>query len=213
MASINPENLYGDRLFTSLERNDPAAGMLLLAAPGMLSPEFARSVIFLIEHDEHGTLGVDLTQRSQTPVHNVLEPWASLMAKPPVLYVGGPVNQTQPICIGVVRNGATLPQETDSITGAPLMERIAHRFALVNLGAEPEDVRDRIDGARIFAGYAGWDPGQLEEELDRGDWYVAPALPSDVLAPAAADIWGDCMRRQPWPLPLYGTYPVDVRDN
>ena len=135
MASINPENLYGDRLFTSLERNDPAAGMLLLAAPGMLSPEFSRSVIFLIEHDEHGTLGVDLTQRSQTPVHNVLEPWAPLMAKPPVLYVGGPVNQTQPICIGVVRNGATLPEETDSITGAPLMERIAHRFALVNLGA------------------------------------------------------------------------------
>lgn len=213
MAPINPENLYGDRLFSSLERNEPAAGMLLLAAPGMPSPEFARSVIFLIEHDEHGTLGVDLTQRSQTPVHNVLEPWAPLMTSPPVLYIGGPVNQTQPVCVGVVRNGATLRDAPDAATGAPVMERIAHRFALVNLGVEPGQVRDCIDGARIFAGYAGWDPGQLDDELDRGDWYVAPALPSDVLAPAAADIWGDCMRRQSWPLPLYGTYPVDVRDN
>lgn len=213
MPSLNPENLYGDRLFSSLERNDPAAGMLLLAAPGTASPGFARSVIFIIEHDDTGTLGVDLTKRSQTPVHNVLEPWAPLMADPPVLYMGGPVNQTQPICIGVVRNGATLPEKTDGITGAPFMERIAHRFALVNLGVEPEEIAPSIDGARIFAGYAGWDPGQLDEELDRGDWYVAPALPSDVLAPAAADVWGDCMRRQPWPLPLYGTYPVDVRDN
>ncbi|MFH6876289.1 YqgE/AlgH family protein [Corynebacterium amycolatum] len=110
MASINPENLYGDRLFTSLERNDPAAGMLLLAAPGMLSPEFARSVIFLIEHDEHGTLGVDLTQRSQTPVHNVLEPWASLMAKPPVLYVGGPVKPRHPKRLDQIT--ATRPEKT-----------------------------------------------------------------------------------------------------
>lgn len=211
--ALNPENLYGDRLFSSLERGTPAAGMLLLAAPGMASPEFARSVIFLVEHDEHGTLGVDLTQRSQTPVHNVLEPWAPLMSKPPVLYIGGPLNQNQPICVGVVRGGAELPEGTDDVTGAPFMERIAHRFALINLGIEPELVKGSLDGARIFARYAGWEPGQLDEEIDRGDWYVAPALPSDVLAPAAADIWGDCLRRQPWPLPLYGTYPVDVRDN
>ena len=101
----------------------------------------------------------------------------------------------------------------DDATGAPLLEKIAHRFALVNLGVEPSEVGEHLDGARLFAGYAGWSPGQLHDEIERGDWYVAPALPSDVLAPGAADVWGDVMRRQPWPLPLYSTYPVDVRDN
>lgn len=213
MAEINPEPLFGDRLFNSLERNDPAAGMLLVAAPGTVVPEFARRVIFIIEHDEHGTLGVDLTNRSQTPVHNVLEPWTPLMSKPQVLYIGGPVNPSQPICLGVVRNGVTLPTAVDEEHGAPYIEKLAHRFALVNLGVEPKEIQPYLDGARIFAGYAGWDPGQLHDEIERGDWYVAPALASDVLAPAAADVWGDVMRRQPWPLPLYGTYPVDVRDN
>lgn len=213
MADIDPQSLFGDRLFNSLERNDPAAGTLLVAAPGMMAQEFARSVIFLIEHDEHGTLGVDLTTRSQTPVHNVLEPWTPLMAKPPVVYIGGPLAQTQPICVGVTRNGVTMPDTRDELTGAPYIEHIAHRFALVNLGVEPTEVHPYIEGARIFVGYAGWEPGQLEAEIERGDWYVAPALASDVLAPPAADVWGDVMRRQPWPLPLYGTYPIDVRDN
>lgn len=213
MDAFNPENLYGDRLFTSLERNQPGPGSLLIAAPGMEAPEFARSVIFLIEHDEHGTLGVDLTNRSQTPVHNVLEEWAPLMSKPPVLYIGGPVNQTQPICVGVVRVGQEIAQGIDAVSGAPYMEVIAHRFALINLGVDPSEITEHIEGARLFAGYAGWEPGQLHEEIERGDWYVAPALSSDVLAPPAADVWGDCLRRQPWPLPLYATYPVDVRDN
>lgn len=64
MAPVNPENPCGDRPFTSLERGDPAAGMLLPIAPDILSPEFVRSVAFLIEHDEHGALGVDLARRS-----------------------------------------------------------------------------------------------------------------------------------------------------
>ena len=59
---------------------------------------------------------------------------------------------------------------------------------------------------RVFVGYTGWSPGQLQGELDRGDWYVAPSLPSDLLAPARVDVWGEVLRRQDMPLPLYATY-------
>lgn len=213
MGGVDKDNLFGDRLFNCLERNDPAAGMLLVAAPGMASPEFVRSVVFIIEHDAHGTLGVDLTTRSQTAVHNVLEPWAGLMTSPEVVYVGGPVNPTQPVCVGVTKTGVEVPEKLDPVSGAPYLQPLAHRFAMVNLGVEPTDVEEYLAGARLFAGYAGWGPGQLHDEIERGDWYVAPALPSDVLAPARTDVWGDVMRRQPWPLPLYSTFPVDVRDN
>ena len=64
-------------------------------------------------------------------------------------------------------------------------------------------------GMRVFVGYTGWAPGQLQSELDRGDWYVAPSLPSDLLAPARVDVWGTVLRRQEMPLPLYATYLND----
>lgn len=216
MSDMNPRDndLFGDRLFTSLEKTDPAAGMLLVAAPGMGSPEFARTVVFIVEHDEGGTLGVDLTTRSETPVHNVLEPWAAMMSTPPVVYVGGPVNQTQPICLGVTAVGAEISEDPNPLAdGEPLFQKLANRFAIVNISVEPEHFDGLLSGARLFAGYAGWEPGQLQDEIDRGDWYVAPALPSDVLAKGGADVWGDVMRRQPWPLPLYATYPADPREN
>ncbi|MBV7294329.1 YqgE/AlgH family protein [Corynebacterium sp. TAE3-ERU12] len=206
--------MSGERLFDNLERITPEAGMLLVAAPNMRSGEFARSVIFIIEHDEAGTLGVDLTTRSETPVHNVLPEWADMMVKPPVVYVGGPVNQTQPICLGVVANGAELPtMPVAELGGAPLMQPLASRFAIINLAAEPEQLSGLFTGARLFAGYAGWGAGQLDDEIQAGDWFVAPALPSDLLAPALADVWGDVMRRQDWPLPLYATFPSNTADN
>lgn len=72
---------------------------------------------------------------------------------------------------------------------------------------------DDLESMRIFAGYAGWEAGQLEEEIRRGDWFVTPALPSDVVAPGGADLWGDVMRRQAMPLPLFATFPADLDDN
>ena len=83
----------------------------------------------------------------------------------------------------------------------------------MDLRAEPEEIAELVDGARFFAGYAEWGPGQLSEEIDRGDWYVAPALAQDVLTSGAADLWGDVMKRQPMPLPLYSTYPANINDN
>ena len=80
--------MYADRLFNALERNEPAPGMLLVAAPGMLSPEFARSVILLVECSDALTLGVDLTKRSEVAVFNVLPDWMPVVAKPQALYIG-----------------------------------------------------------------------------------------------------------------------------
>ena len=67
--------MFADRLFNALERNDPAPGQLLISAPGMLSPEFARSVILIIEHNDMMTFGVDLTKRSEVAIFNVLPEW------------------------------------------------------------------------------------------------------------------------------------------
>lgn len=201
-----PEYFYADRLFNALEREDPAPGMLLVAAPGMLSPEFARTVVLILERDVDGTVGVVLNRRSELAVANVMPDWAEMISSPQAVYVGGPVMPQVAVAVGVTKNGV-------DIASRPHFTRLANKLVHVDLGVSPEEIADDMEGLRVFAGYAGWDTGQLEEEIHRGDWYVTPALPTDVIAPGAADLWGDVMRRQPMPLPLFATFPADIEDN
>ena len=200
-----PEYFYADRLFNALERVDPEPGMLLVSAPGMFSPEFTRTVVLVLEHDADHTLGVVLNRRSEVAVANVMDAgWAELAAKPQAVHIGGPVGAESAVGLGVTAAGA--PEN-------PYLNRLANRLVLVDLNASPLEVGDSLDGIRIFAGYAEWAPGQLDDEILRGDWFVTPALPSDVVAPAGADLWGDVMRRQAMPLPLFATFPAHLEDN
>ncbi|UIZ92139.1 YqgE/AlgH family protein [Corynebacterium sp. CNCTC7651] len=201
-----PEYFYADRLFNALEREEPAPGMLLLAAPGMLSPEFARTVVLVLEHDADGTIGVVLNRRSELALFNVMPDWADLAASPQAVYVGGPVSPQSAIGLGVTKLGV-------DIANHPHFTRLANKLVHIDLGAEPSVLADDLEGIRVFAGYGGWEAGQLDEEIQRGDWYVTPALPSDVIAPGSADLWGDVMRRQAMPLPLFATFPADIEDN
>lgn len=201
-----PEYFYADRLFNALERVDPEPGMLLVAAPGMYSPDFARTVVLVLEHDADHTLGVVLNRRSEAAVANVMPGWEELAAKPQAVHIGGPVSPESAVGLGVTTAGV-------DISSSPHLNRLANRLVLLDLNASPADLTSVVDGIRIFADYAEWAPGQLDEEILRGDWFVTPALPSDVVAPAGADLWGDVMRRQAMPLPLFATFPAHLEDN
>ena len=203
---MSMSDFYADRLFNALERNEPAPGMLLVAAPGMLSDEFNRSVVLIIEHNEHLTFGVNLASRSDLAVFNVMPDWLPAVAKPQALYIGGPLNQQSVVGLAMTKAGVDMEQ-------APQLNRLANRLAHVDLRAEPGDIADLVEGMRLFAGYAEWAPGQLDDEIERGDWYVTPALPTDVIVPGRTDLWGDVMRRQQAPLPLFSTFPADLVDN
>lgn len=199
-------DLYADRLFNAMERMAPEPGMLLVAAPGMLSGDFTRSVIMIIEHSPQMTFGVNLTARSELAVFNVMPEWLPAVAKPQALYIGGPLNQQSVAGLAVTRNGVNIDEH-------PQLNRLANRLAHVDLRSRPEEVTELVEGMRLFAGYAEWAPGQLEEEIEFGDWFVTPALPSDVIAPGRVDLWGDVMRRQQMPLPLFSTFPADLSEN
>ncbi|WP_295648977.1 YqgE/AlgH family protein [uncultured Dietzia sp.] len=194
--------LFGDRLYDALDKRDPMAGSLLIAAPDMPDPNFRRAIIYVIEHDHSGSLGVVITRASETDVETILPGWADLCAAPPVFHVGGPVKPDTGIALVVLSAGVDLSRN-------PGLQQIEGRVHVVDLDSDPDLLRDRIDGMRVFVGYTGWAPGQLQDELDRGDWYVAPSLPSDLLAPARVDVWGVVLRRQDMPLPLYATYVDD----
>jgi putative transcriptional regulator len=182
------------------------AGTLLLANTDLLEPTFRRSVIYIVEHNDGGTLGVVLNRSSETAVYNVLPQWAKLTAKPKTMFIGGPVKRDAALCLATLRVGSD-PE------GVPGLRHVAGRIVMVDLDAEPDLISPLVEGVRIFAGYSGWTIGQLEGEIERDDWIVLSALPSDVLAGAKADLWGQVLRRQPLPLSLLATHPIDVSRN
>ncbi len=182
------------------------AGSLLVSSTDLAEPTFRRTVVYIIEHNDAGTLGVVLNRPSETAVHDVLPQWSEVCAQPRMLFVGGPVKRDAALCLATVRVGA-------SIDGVPGVRRVDGRVVLVDLDAAPERIGALVEGVRIFAGYAGWTFGQLDSELDNEDWIVVSALPSDPITSRRTDMWAEVLRRQPLPLSLLATHPIEVERN
>ena len=83
----------------------------------------------------------------------------------------------------------------------------------VDLSQDPAQAVPNVDEVRIFAGYAGWGPLQLEAEIADGGWFVVDADPSDALSPLPDDLWREVLRRQPGTVSLFADYPPDPSMN
>lgn len=177
-----------------------------MAAPGLLDSNFRRTVVYVIEHRRRGSLGVVLNRPSEVSVHDVLPGWAPLASRPYDVFVGGPVDNETALCLAAVRTG----HDPATVSG---LVAVRGPVALVDLEGDPAALAPRLRGLRVFAGYSGWDTGQLHGEVERGDWIVVPALPDDVVTAHDAQLWARVLRRQGMPLALLATYPADVREN
>ncbi len=178
-------------------------GRLLVATPALADPNFDRAVVLLLDHDEEGSLGVVLNRPTPVGVGDILEGWAELTGEPGVVFQGGPVSLDSALGVAVVPGGANGER-------APLGWRRVHgAIGLVDLEAPPELLAPVLGSLRIFAGYAGWGPGQLEDELAEGAWYVVESEPGDVSSPAPERLWREVLRRQRSELAMVATYPDD----
>ncbi|MGP4001889.1 YqgE/AlgH family protein [Streptomyces sp. 8N706] len=180
-------------------------GRLLVATPALADPNFDRAVVLLLDHDEEGSLGVVLNRPTPVGVGDILESWAGLAGEPGVVFQGGPVSLDSALGVAVV------PGDTGTVVGeAPLGWRRVHgAIGLVDLEAPPELLAAAVGSLRIFAGYAGWGPGQLEDELVEGAWYVVESEPGDVSSPDPEQLWRAVLRRQRNELAMVATYPDD----
>ncbi|RQM34696.1 YqgE/AlgH family protein [Rhodococcus ruber] len=181
-------------------------GTLLVSATDLVEPTFRRTVVYIVEHGDVGSLGGVLNRTSDTAVQAVLPQWTELSAAPKALYVGGPVRRDSALCLGTLRVGV-------SVDGVPGVRRIDGRVVMIDLDSDPAVIGPLVEGIRIFAGYAGWSAGQLDGELDNDDWMVISALPQDILGPPRVDLWARVLRRQPLPLALLATHPIEVERN
>ncbi|MEU6487825.1 YqgE/AlgH family protein [Streptomyces sp. NPDC046887] len=101
------------------------------------------------------------------------------------------------------------PDESEEPEGLLGWRRVYGAIGLVDLEAPPELLAAELGSLRIFAGYAGWGPGQLEDELAEGAWFVVDSEPGDVSSPRPETLWRDVLRRQRSELAMIATYPDD----
>lgn len=175
-------------------------GQLLIAGPGLIDPNFRRTVVLVGEHSEEGALGVVLNRASEATVDEAVPELSDLVDDLELLHVGGPV---QPSAIIVLADFVE-PERAGALV-------------LGSVGFLPSEVDPDAIGelrrARVFAGYAGWGPGQLDDELGDGSWIVEPALPEDVFTGDPDDLWSEVLRRKGGPFGVLALMPLDPSAN
>ena len=184
--------------------DDVSAGGLLVAMPSLGDPTFAGAVVYVLDHSDTGTLGVVLGRPSQVELHDVLPGWSDLAVAPGVFHVGGPCETDTALCLAAA----------EATTPVPGLRLVAGDVHLVDLDGDPADLVGHVSGLRVFAGYAGWSPGQLAGELAEGAWACVPSRPGDVLSELSGpQLWRAVMGRQEGRLAVLSTAPADPAGN
>jgi putative transcriptional regulator len=175
---------------------------LLVAAPPLVDPNFDRTVVLVLEHGESGALGIVLNRPSDTTLADVFPEWRELVSPPDVAFAGGPV--ATDAVIALARRRAP---EVDGFT------EILDDLGTINLADDPLDIGASLLALRVFAGYAGWAPFQLEAEMAQGAWFDVALQPDDPFAAAPERLWRDVLRRQRGRLSVFSTFPEDASIN
>jgi putative transcriptional regulator len=177
-------------------RVESLKGQLLVATPSLVDPNFNRTVVLVGEHTEEGALGVVLNRASEAAVADALPELAALADDLGSVHFGGPV---QPSAIVVLADFVE-PENAGGI----VLETIGF------LPAETEpNALGEIRRARVYAGYAGWGPDQLDDELEEGSWIVEPALPDDVFTDDPDGLWSAVLRRKGGAYRVLAAMPPD----
>lgn len=179
------------------------AGRLLVASPQIGDPNFHRTVVLVLQHDADGALGLILNRPSDTFVDEVLPAWADHVTAPGRVFVGGPVERSAAICLGLRRGG----------TEPPGWSQASGDFGTVDLDADPGALVAELCAIRVFAGYSGWGPSQLDGELEAGGWFVVPAREVDPFSDDPDDLWRQILARQDGRLKFVASFPEDPSTN
>jgi putative transcriptional regulator len=174
-------------------------GKLLLAAPVLKDPNFDRTVVFIAEHSDEGAMGLVLNRPSDAPVAEAIPDldWVA-GSEDASVFVGGPV----------APNGVIVLAEWEDPSQAVVLVDD-------DLGFVPGDVEDTgalaaaVRRARVYAGHAGWGPGQLEDELAEDAWIVESPLREELFSDDPEGLWAAVLRRKGREFALLSTMPPD----
>jgi putative transcriptional regulator len=177
------------------------AGQLLLASPSLRDPNFVRTVVLIGVHNEDGAMGVVLNRPSTVTVRDAVPALEPAVDELEPVYVGGPVQPTSVVCLA----------EFVDPSAAELLVLGRVGFPAPDTGIE--ELAEATARRRVFAGYAGWGDGQLESEVEEGDWIANAALPADVFTEAPEELWSTVLTRMGGSYALIARMPPDPSVN
>jgi len=205
LKKIEPANLVGSFLLTvslvmwivivfpvsaAYETNAKSrlkSGILLFAVPELRDPNFLHTVVLLMNYEKGGAMGLIINRPTETPLDQALPDIDGIDKLPIPLYFGGPVHQEQLLIL--------LRSETPPVGSQKVLDDVYftwRRDALEGLLKKQNPDK----GLRIFSGYAGWGPGQLDREVRRGDWVIGKADSAKVFIDDPSDLWPEVFSLQ-----------------
>ncbi len=167
-------------------KKELAKGVFLVASRRLQDPNFKETVVFLVEYGAEGAMGVVINRPSTVKLSTVFPDIKELKKRQDTIYVGGPVSVNQMLML--IRS-ANMPEASQEIitdvyisSSWKVLERLMKNAA-------------KDETFRIFAGYAGWAPNQLDYERSRGDWYILKADAGAVFTQNPSELWQELIRR------------------
>lgn len=175
-------------------------GRLLISAGGLYDPNFRHTVVLIAAHDDEGAVGVILNRPLEMSIQDAARPLAAVAGPDAVLFEGGPVEPRQPVLMVEVDR----PEVLDV--------RVFGGIGFLT-GDVPPEVQPAILRARVFAGHAGWGPGQLEAELEADAWIVEEPSADDVFTASPETLWRRVLQRKGPPYDAVARIPFDPSMN
>src|ERR1700677_1100649 len=176
-------------------------GQLLLASPTLMDPNFKRAVVLVGVHSEEGAMGVVLNRPSEVTVSEAVPQLEQTVAEQEPVYVGGPVQPSSIVFLA------------EFLDPTPAGLLVLGRIGFPAPDAGIEELTEATARRRVFAGYAGWGEGQLDEELEEGDWIAHTALPEDVFTDVPEELWATVLTRKGGSYALIARMPSDPSVN
>jgi putative transcriptional regulator len=176
-------------------------GQLLLASPTLLDPNFSRTVVLVSIHSDEGAMGVVLNRPSTVTVSEAVPQLEQAVEEEEPLYVGGPVQPSSVVFL------------VEFLDPAPAGLLVFGRVGFPAPDAAIEELTEATARRRVFAGYAGWGEGQLDAEVEEGDWIAHTAQPDDVFSDVPEDLWSAVLTRKGGSYALIARMPQDPSVN
>jgi putative transcriptional regulator len=176
-------------------------GQLLLASPGLHDPNFRRAVVLISVHNEEGAMGVVLNRPSAVTVGEAVPQLEPALAELEPVYVGGPVQPNSIVFLA------------EFLDPSPAGLLVLGRIGFPAPDAGIDELTEATARRRVFAGFAGWGEGQLDAEVDHGDWIAHTALPEDVFTEVPGELWSRVLTRKGGSYALIARMPPDPSVN
>lgn len=166
--------------------SDTLSGQFLVAGKHLRDPNFYRTVVLMVEHGHEGAMGLVVNRPTPVTLGEALSAHFEVRDGEASVYYGGPV---EPAALFVAHNQGEAG-ESAVVPGVHVGSSAEAFERVVTADApSPDDLR-----FRVFSGCAGWGPGQLEGELDRGDWFVVPATSERTFEADPYELWESMLR-------------------